>query len=131
MESTGTDWKKTYHWANVIVIPIWAFSAIIANSSSNPTPAIMAPFWIGSIWIVISGIINSKVRKSVLRFLKRFFTKLTATTVALSCVFAGFTLLFLLMILGLLATFMAIGGLLILAIYLFVTSTQALSSKAY
>lgn len=129
MEATGVNWKQVYHWLNVVIIPIWAITAIVANSNtSGPAPVLFAA---GSAWIIISGIINKRVRDFVVSFIVKLFSRMTLATVVVSCLFAGFALLAILIVIGLLATFAAIAGLLVLAVYLFATSAQALYFKIY
>ena len=126
--SDTINWKQVYHWANVILIPLWGISAIIMNSNSGASPVL---FYMGCAWIIISGIINQRVRDLVLKFLGKFFGSIGIGTVVVSCLLAGFALLFVLIIIGLLATLIATVGLLVLAVYLFATSAQALIIKVY
>lgn len=127
MEATGINWKQIYHWVNVIVIPLWAISAVMSSFEEAAQVFSIA----GSIWIVISGLINQRVRDFVLKFLAKFFGSIGLGTVIVSCLFAGFALIAILILFVLLSSFIAIAGLLVLAIYLFATSAQALVLKIY
>jgi hypothetical protein len=124
----SVNWKQVYHWANIIIISLWAIVSFVVNSGRDELGSIVI---IGSIWIILSGVINSKVRKQVLKFLGKFTKTFGCGTFWIAWVMAGFALLYALIVLGLIATFVAMIAIVGLALYLFITSFQAIIQKNY
>jgi len=145
-----SDKEKMYHQVNVIAIPVTVLSGILLgiisatsdsrsmnNSSILPIFALlfMVTTSIGVLWVVISGLINENVRTMVIKGVKgvfKSFMGMVAATGWAVCLLAPFEMVaafFIILIVFSLIAFLWEIGLVVLAIYLFSTSSKALKTN--
>jgi len=145
-----SDKEKLYHRVNLTLIPLTLLSTIIfgiasitRDSNSGNSSYILVPFLLlsiivgipGLIWIVVSGLINENVRTMIIKGIKgvfKSFMGLFAATGWAVCLLAPFEMVaafFIIVIVFSLIAFLWEIGLVVLAIYLYTTSSKALKTN--
>jgi len=114
---TMTEFERVYHWANVIGIPILSLLLLAGAQSDNDSMGFI--FMAG---IVLSGLLNRKLRLWVVRFLGGLF----GSAAAVGCLGLGLVgiLLLIPVILG------GVIFLFVAAVYLWISSLVAIIREA-
>ena len=126
-----------YHWANVIIFSS-ALVSIILNfiniallDSEVLTVFFSLIYNLGFSWILISGIINKDIREFVIKSFQRFIKMIIPLAGGLAFISSiaifGATLIFIVVFASIIMTI----GLILLGIYLYVTSIIALKDAGY
>ncbi|RME55731.1 hypothetical protein D6779_12135 [Candidatus Parcubacteria bacterium] len=149
-----SDKERLYHKMNVYFIPAAVASGLLAllispiaqsMAQNNPDGGALAlaplffllliVFGLGVLWTIISGIINEKVRETVILNLRRFFKYVIGVIVSagwMACLLGPFELIVGMFLFALVASVIFLLWeiwVAVLAIYLFVTSRRALRTN--